>query len=435
MKSGALYELAMAILAVISILLLLVDFTVQLEPRWRQLVYVADLLICIVFAIDFAFDLRSEKDKLRYLKWHWIDLLGIVPAYAFAFFETITIIGAGLRSLRFIRLVRFIAVVLRMRRSKMLLKVEKPSKRGLLTYASAASLVSVFYLIFLPDLESLPYSQYIIESILSVLILLVALILSELVYILLVSKIDDFHSRVSVGRLVKAVFILLAFAAIISFIFQELLIFVTSFGVIGLILSYSLAPVISNFFAWVYINVRKTYMIGDSVKIGDVRGIVTDIGYLMTTLIEIGDESSFWSVTGRLLTIPNSTVLSEIVAVYGSRLSPVRVGAVTFNLAYESDLGAVKEMVVRCVSEYIRPEVESMLKACESANCAPMFRNVIEAGPRVIFTPEASWINVTVLYPYPPSKLVRSMSDLTEIILKEMNRSPDIVKFPIGRNR
>jgi small-conductance mechanosensitive channel len=435
LKSGALYELAMAILAVISILLLLVDFTVQLEPRWRQLVYVADLLICIVFAIDFAFDLRSEKDKLRYLKWHWIDLLGIVPAYAFAFFETITIIGAGLRSLRFIRLVRFIAVVLRMRRSKMLLKVEKPSKRGLLTYASAASLVSVFYLIFLPDLESLPYSQYIIESILSVLILLVALILSELVYILLVSKIDDFHSRVSVGRLVKAVFILLAFAAIISFIFQELLIFVTSFGVIGLILSYSLAPVISNFFAWVYINVRKTYMIGDSVKIGDVRGIVTDIGYLMTTLIEIGDESSFWSVTGRLLTIPNSTVLSEIVAVYGSRLSPVRVGAVTFNLAYESDLGAVKEMVVRCVSEYIRPEVESMLKACESANCAPMFRNVIEAGPRVIFTPEASWINVTVLYPYPPSKLVRSMSDLTEIILKEMNRSPDIVKFPIGRNR
>ncbi|RWX73424.1 MAG: hypothetical protein Metus_1398 [Candidatus Methanosuratincola subterraneus] len=435
MKSGALYELAMAILAVISILLLLVDFTVQLEPRWRQLVYIADLLICIVFAIDFAFDLRSEKDKLRYLKWHWIDLLGIVPAYAFAFFETITIIGAGLRSLRFIRLARFIAVVLRMRRSKMLLKVEKPSKRGLLTYASAASLVSVFYLIFLPELESLPYSQYIIESILSVLILLVALILSELVYILLVSKIDDFHSRVSVGRLVKAVFILLAFAAIISFIFQELLIFVTSFGVIGLILSYSLAPVISNFFAWVYINVRKTYMIGDSVKIGDVRGIVTDIGYLMTTLIEIGDESSFWSVTGRLLTIPNSTVLSEIVAVYGSRLSPVRVGAVTFNLAYESDLGAVKEMVVRCVSEYIRPEVESMLKACESANCAPMFRNVIEAGPRVIFTPEASWINVTVLYPYPPSKLVRSMSDLTEIILKEMNRSPDIVKFPIGRNR
>lgn len=435
MKSGALYELAMAILAVISILLLLVDFTVQLEPRWRQLVYIADLLICIVFAIDFAFDLRSEKDKLRYLKWHWIDLLAIVPAYAFAFFETITIIGAGLRSLRFIRLARFIAVVLRMRRSKMLLKVEKPSKRGLLTYASAASLVSVFYLIFLPDLESLPYSQYIIESILSILILLVALILSELVYILLVSKIDDFHSRVSVGRLVKAVFILLAFAAIISFIFQELLIFVTSFGVIGLILSYSLAPVISNFFAWVYINVRKTYMIGDSVKIGDVRGIVTDIGYLMTTLIEIGDESSFWSVTGRLLTIPNSTVLSEIVAVYGSRLSPVRVGAVTFNLAYESDLGAVKEMVVRCVSEYIRPEVESMLKACESANCAPMFRNVIEAGPRVIFTPEASWINVTVLYPYPPSKLVRSMSDLTEIILKEMNRSPDIVKFPIGRNR
>lgn len=130
----------------------------------------------------------------------------------------------------------------------MLLSGEKPSKRGLLTYASAASLVSVFYLIFLPDLESLPYSQYVIESILSLLMLLVALALSELVYVLLVSKIDDLHSRLSVGRLVKAAFILLAIAAIISFIFKELIISVTSFGIIGLILSYSLAPVISNFF-------------------------------------------------------------------------------------------------------------------------------------------------------------------------------------------
>ncbi|MCX8182548.1 MAG: mechanosensitive ion channel [Candidatus Methanomethyliaceae archaeon] len=435
MRSDSISEFAMAILALLSILLLLVDFTVPLEPGWRQLVYSADLIICLVFALDFALDLRSEKDRLGYFKWHWIDLLAMVPAYAFAMLETSTVIGAGLRSLRLVRLARFLAVMLRMRRSKMLVAGEKPSKRGLLTYASAAILVSAFYLIFLPDLESIPYSQYIIESILSLLILLVALALSELVYILLVSKIDDLHSRLSVGRLVKVVFIILAIAAIISFIFKELIIFVTSFGVIGLLISYSLAPLISNFFAWVYINIRKTYMIGDSVKIGDVRGIVTDIGYIMTTLIEIGDESSFWSVTGRVLTIPNSMVLSNIVAVYGSRLSPVRVGAVTFNLAYESDLGAVKEMLIKCVSEYIRPELEKMRQACESGNCAPMFKDVIEAGPRVIFTPEASWINVTVLYPYPPSKLVRSMSELTEIILREMNKNPDVVKFPVGRSR
>jgi small-conductance mechanosensitive channel len=359
----------------------------------------------------------------------------MVPVYLFAYFETITIIAAGLRSLRFIRLARFLAVVLRMKRAKMFVSREKFSKSKLIVYILVVSVIWVFYAIFLPDLENLPYSRYIIESILSAAIIFVALILSEMVCILLVSKIDDLHSRVSVGRMVRVVFIALAFAAIISFVFEELLIFAFSLGVIGLVLSYSLSPLISNFIGWVYINVRKAYMIGDSVKIGEVRGIVTDIGYLMTTLVEIGDESSFWSVTGRILTIPNSTVLSEIVATYGSRRSPVRVGTVTFNLAYESDLAAIREMLVRCVSGYIRPEVEKMREACESGNCAPMFRDVIETGPRVIFTPEASWINVTVLYPYPPSKLVRSMSDLTEIILREMNKSPDVVKFPVGRSR
>jgi small-conductance mechanosensitive channel len=431
----ALSEVGMAALAAVSIALLVIDFTVQLRPFWTQVIYIVDFAICIVFAADFATELKFEKNKLGYLKFHWVDLLAMVPAYAFVYLESFALIGASLRSLRFIRLARFIAVVIRMRRGKMLVSATGLSKRTLLTYISLASLISAFYLIFLPDLESIPYGQYAIESILSGLILLVSLILAELVYILLISKIEDTHSRVSIGRLVRVIFILLAIAAIISFIFKELLIFVTSFGVIGLILSYSLSPVLSNFFAWVYINVRKTYMIGDSVKIGDVRGIVIDIGYLMTTLVEIGDESSFWSVTGRLMTIPNSMVLSEIVAVYGSRLSPVRVGSVTFNLAYESDLNTVREIVVKCVEDYIRPEVEKMLELCKSGNCPKMFVDVIKAGPRVIFTPEASWINVTVLYPYPPSKLVRSMSDLTEIILREMNKKPELVKFPVGRSR
>ena len=77
----------------------------------------------------------------------------------------------------------------------------------------------------------------------------------------------------------------------------------------------------------------------------------------MATLVEIGDESSFWSVTGRRVTITNSMVLSEIVTAYGSRLSSVRAGSVTFNLAYDSNLNTVSE-IMKCVEDHIRPEVE-----------------------------------------------------------------------------
>ncbi|MDI9643830.1 MAG: mechanosensitive ion channel [Candidatus Verstraetearchaeota archaeon] len=435
MNTGFARELLMAALAILSIALLVVDFMVPLEEFWIDVVYALDLAICSVFAADFVADARSSKETRGYVKQHWIDLLAMVPAYLFAYFESLPLIGAALRSLRFIRLARFIAVVMRMKRARMLVAKGRPSKSKLVVYLSLAGVLLVFYAMFLKDIEKLPYGQYVVESILSAVIFLVALILSEVLYVLLISKIDDLHSRVSVGRVTKVTLLALALAAVISFVFRELLIFVFSFGVIGLILSYSLSPLISNFIGWVYINVRRAYTIGDSVKIGDVRGIVVDIGYLMTTLVEVGDESSFWSVTGRILTVPNSTVLSEIVATYGSRLSPVRVGTVTFNLAYESDLNVVREILVKCVTDYIRPDIDGMLHACESGNCPVAFRSVIEAGPRVIFTPEASWINATVLYPCPPSKLVRSMSDLTEIILRELNKVPEAVKFPVGRNR
>ncbi|GEM_PF-6917373 len=51
-----------------------------------------------------------------------------------------------------------------------------------------------------------------------------------------------------------------------------------------------------------------------------------------------------------------------------------------------------------------------------------MFVDIIKVGPCVIFTPEASRINVTVLCPYPSSRQVRSMSDFMETILEGNNK-------------
>lgn len=67
MRSGYLSEFGMAILAILSILLLLVDFTVPLEPGWRQLIYSADLIICFIFALDFTFARVFQPQKRRLL--------------------------------------------------------------------------------------------------------------------------------------------------------------------------------------------------------------------------------------------------------------------------------------------------------------------------------------------------------------------------------
>jgi len=437
-RASTFVEALMAALALISIGLLFIEYVVQLESRWINAIYLVDLAICILFAIDFVVELIRSKSKGRYLKWHWIDVLAMIPAYAFSFFEFASAFGAGIRSLRMVRLVRFLAVAARIRRSNILIGVKsksKPRKKELFTNLIVATAIAAFYLIFKDEIYAFEYGSYIAELLVSLLIVVVALTVAEFLSILFISKISDRASRISAERAVKLVFISLALIGVASFVFKELLIFAFSLGIIGLVLSFSLSPIISNLIGWIYINVKKVYSVGDYVEIGEVRGIVSNIGYMTTTLLETRDESSFGLITGRVLTAPNSLTLSGTVSTYSERYSPFVVVTLTFDLAYESDLSTVRDIILRDVNEYLKHDLEKIAERCRIEECDPKFSEVLNAGPKVVFRPEESWIEVKVQYPCPSSKRIKSMSDLTEIILKEFNAQPEVVKFPLGRSR
>lgn len=53
-----------------------------------------------------------------------------------------------------------------------------------------------------------------------------------------------------------------------------------------------------------------SFMVGDRIRIGDIRGVVIDHSLLVTTLLEIGPGHVR---TGRTVVIPNSKLLTELV--------------------------------------------------------------------------------------------------------------------------
>lgn len=90
-----------------------------------------------------------------------------------------------------------------------------------------------------------------------------------------------------------------------------------TFFLVGLFLAgvaISLRDVFSNFVGWLIINSQKGFSHGDRIKIGElVSGDVIDIGVLRTTLVEIGGWVEADQSTGRLVTIPNSLILTNPV--------------------------------------------------------------------------------------------------------------------------
>src|ERR1700689_5224261 len=87
-------------------------------------------------------------------------------------------------------------------------------------------------------------------------------------------------------------------------------------GVIGAGVAVALQDVVASVAGAFSIGFSKLYAVGDRVQIGDTLGDVIDIGLLRTTLMETGNWVNRDSYNGRLVRLPNSTVLKVPVFNY-----------------------------------------------------------------------------------------------------------------------
>jgi len=100
------YEAIIAGLILVSIALIVLDYVVELGAT-RQFVYLADLAICAVLALDYVHRLLRSGKKVVFIRKCWYEVLALIPAYVFLMVET-QFLGAMFRSLRIIRAVRIL---------------------------------------------------------------------------------------------------------------------------------------------------------------------------------------------------------------------------------------------------------------------------------------------------------------------------------------
>src|SRR5580692_900355 len=87
-------------------------------------------------------------------------------------------------------------------------------------------------------------------------------------------------------------------------------------GVAGAGVAVALQDVLASIAGAFTIGFSKLYEAGDRVQIGDTRGDVIDISLLRTTLMEVGSWVGRDLYNGRIVHIPNSTILKVSVFNY-----------------------------------------------------------------------------------------------------------------------
>src|SRR5271168_682856 len=121
-------------------------------------------------------------------------------------------------------------------------------------------------------------------------------------------------------------------------------------GVAGV--AVALQDVLASIAGAFSIGFSKLYFVGDRVQIGETRGDVVDIGLLRTTLMEVGSWVGRDLYSGRVVRIPNNTVLKSAVFNYsqGFRFIWDQIKVV---LSSSSDAALAREMLLRAANEAI----------------------------------------------------------------------------------
>jgi voltage-gated potassium channel len=128
------FNLLIIVLSVYVLVALIADTFWKLPPEVSRILRIADDVICVVFLYDFVVRFRQAEDKLRFMRWGWIDLLASIPTLDF------------MRMGRTLRLVRLLRILRAFRSVRHLMQhVFKTRTQGALTTAALLALLTIMF--------------------------------------------------------------------------------------------------------------------------------------------------------------------------------------------------------------------------------------------------------------------------------------------------
>lgn len=260
----------------------------------------------------------------------------------------------------------------------------------------------------------------------------------HLIGIYVIGRLDDAVSQYNLRRILRlAVSLIIAFI-IISMLFANWYTAVVSLGLISLILGFALQTPITSFIGWIYILVRAPYRVGDRIKIGDATGDVIDVSYLDTTLWEFGGQYlSTDHPSGRVIKFPNSTVLDSPIYNYSWPLFPYIWNEISFQIAYESDLEFVAQVMREVAEEEIGQQMIERIKTYRELLAQTTVDQLeVREHPSVLFRiNQNTWLDAIVRYLVKPREAGRVKTRLIIKMLERLNAEPDRVLFPKSNAR
>jgi small-conductance mechanosensitive channel len=195
-------------------------------------------------------------------------------------------------------------------------------------------------------------------------------------------------------------------------------------GILSAGLAIALQDPVTNIAGWIFITVRKPFVVGDRIQIGDHRGDVIDMRLFQFSLIEIGNWVRADQSTGRIIHLPNGWVFKHSTANYTRSFNFIW-NELGITVTFESNWEKAKDILSEIATKH------SLLKSQEAQDqvrkAARKYMIHFEYLTPIVWTSVVdNGVTLTIRYICDPRKRRSSEGAIWEEVLKAFGTADDI---------
>jgi small-conductance mechanosensitive channel len=206
----------------------------------------------------------------------------------------------------------------------------------------------------------------------------------------------------------------------------------TFLGLVAAGVAFAMQKVVTAIAAYFVLLRGKTFNVGERIKMGGVRGDVIDLGFIQTTIMEMGqppaeqsEDPGMWvhsrQYSGRIVTVTNDKIFEEPVYNY-SREFPFIWEEMHFGIPYNADHGAAERILLDAARKLTKPIIEASEAALHQLERRYSVRQQ-DLEPRVFWRMTDNWLEMSLRFISHPDG-VRDLKDkLTRSILSGLERA------------
>ena len=205
-------------------------------------------------------------------------------------------------------------------------------------------------------------------------------------------------------RLAMAVALLLG---LVSIWFDDPTRLTTALGLVTAGLAFALQRVVTAVAGYFVILQGKTFNVGDRITMGGVRGDVIALGFLQTTIMEMGQpppvqkaDPAMWvqgrQYSGRVVTVSNAKIFDEPVYNY-TRDFPYLWDEMSLPIPYAGDRASAERILLEVAARHtvtIGQMGEEALREMQRR----YFMKPADMEPRVYYRLTDNWVELTVRF-------------------------------------